>query len=90
MKTQKTALFLALALASGVALAERGAEEMQMPLAASSAHSDQNSFEKLDLDADGRLSREEAEAGSLPGIFQFMDRNHDGVLTRQEFNYRER
>lgn len=88
MKAQKTALFLALALTSGVALAERGAEELQIPLATSSGVS-QNGFEKLDLDDDGRISREEAEAGSLPGIFHFMDRNRDGELSRQEFNYRE-
>lgn len=87
MKTQKTALFLALALASGVAFAERDAG---IPLAASSGNSGQNSFEKLDLDSDGHLSREEAEMGSLPDIFLFMDRNGDGVLTRQEFNHRER
>ncbi|MDI5985407.1 hypothetical protein QLQ85_11465 [Halomonas sp. M4R5S39] len=90
MKTQKTALFLALALASGVALAERGAADLQIPLATSTGTSDQNSFEKLDLDNDSRLSHDEAEAGTLPRIFLFMDRNHDGVLSRQEFNYRER
>jgi hypothetical protein len=89
MKTQKTALFLTLALASGVALAERGTEEL-VPPTASSSYSAQNGFEQLDLDGDGRLSREEAQAGALPEIFLFMDRNHDGALSRQEFNHRER
>ncbi|MGQ4878629.1 hypothetical protein ACOJCM_08655 [Billgrantia sp. LNSP4103-1] len=89
MRTQKTALFLALALSSGIALAERGAEE-PIPPAASSSYSAQHGFEQLDRDGDGRLSREEAQAGTLPEIFLFMDRNHDGALTRQEFNYRER
>ncbi|MCE8033280.1 hypothetical protein EKK97_04495 [Billgrantia tianxiuensis] len=87
MKAQKTALFLALALASGVAFAERGAEEL-VPAAATSSVTGQNSFEQLDRDGDGRISREEAEAGTLPEIFLFMDRNHDGVISRQEFDFR--
>ncbi|MFQ3786323.1 hypothetical protein [Halomonas sp. A29] len=86
MKAQKTALFLALALASGVAFAERGAEEL-VPAVATSSATGQNSFEQLDLDGDGRISREEAQAGTLPEIFLFMDRNHDGVISRQEFNF---
>ncbi|KAA0012239.1 hypothetical protein F0A17_11245 [Billgrantia pellis] len=87
MKMQKSALFLTLALASGVAVAERGAEEL-VPVAATSSVTGQNSFEQLDRDGDGRISRKEAEAGTLPEIFLFMDRNHDGMISRQEFDYR--
>lgn len=90
MKAQKTALFLAFALASGVALAEMGAGELQVPRPASSGSSAQNSFDDLDVDGDGRISREEAEAGTLPENFLIMDRNHNGSLSHQEFNFRPR
>ncbi|MFQ3789012.1 hypothetical protein [Halomonas sp. A29] len=90
MKIQKISLFLVLALASSAALAERGAEEPVPPLLASSNATGQNSFERLDLDGDGYISREEAQAGTLPEIFLFMDRNHDGLISRQEFHYRPR
>lgn len=90
MKTQKTALFLALALASGVAFAERGGEEPIPPAASSSGSYSQNGFEQLDVNGDGQLSQDEAQAGALPEMFLFMDRNQDGALSRSEFNHRER
>jgi hypothetical protein len=37
-----------------------------------------------DQDADGRLSRAEAEAGLLPAAFGTLDANHDGLLTERE------
>lgn len=89
MKAQKTSLFLALGLASGVAFAEMGAEEL-VPATASSSATGQNSFEQLDQDGDGRISREEAKAGSLPDIFVVLDRDHNGEISRQEFNFRPR
>ncbi|QTP61106.1 EF-hand domain-containing protein [Billgrantia antri] len=89
MKAQKTALFLALALSSGVALAEMGAEQLIPPTASSSA-SGQNGFEQLDRDGDGRISREEAKAGTLPEVFVILDRDHNGAISRQEFNFRPR
>ncbi|MCE8017699.1 hypothetical protein HOP62_16595 [Halomonas sp. MCCC 1A17488] len=90
MKIRKFALSLALTLASGFALAERGAEEPIPPLLGSSSATGQNSFDRLDLDGDGHISRQEAQAGSLPEIFLFLDRNHDGLISRQEFHYRPR
>lgn len=89
MKYQKTALFLVLVLASGLALAEKGAEEL-VPLPPTSSHTGQNGFDRLDLDGDGHLSRVEAQAGTLPEIFLLMDRNHDALISRQEFHYRPR
>ncbi|QOR37733.1 EF-hand domain-containing protein [Billgrantia diversa] len=86
---KKTALFLALVLSSGVALAEMGAEELIPPSAYSNA-SGQNGFEQMDHDGDGRISHEEAKAGSLPEVFVILDRDHNGAISRQEFNFRPR
>ncbi|MCE8016532.1 hypothetical protein HOP62_10670 [Halomonas sp. MCCC 1A17488] len=85
----KSALFLALALTSGAALAEMGAEELVPPSASSSA-SGQNGFEQLDQDGDGRISREEAREAALPEAFIILDRDHNGEISRQEFNFRPR
>ena len=40
-------------------------------------------MEQLDTDGDGRISREESEAGSKER-FAKLDRNNDGVLTRED------
>ena len=43
-------------------------------------------FVQLDLDRDGYISRDEAEAHQdLPGSFDDADDNDDGRLDRQEF-----
>ncbi|NIC05632.1 EF-hand domain-containing protein [Billgrantia bachuensis] len=90
MKTSKYALVIALTLASGATLAEQGEGPLVLPHLASSNTAGQNSFDRLDLDGDGDISRQEAQAGSLPEIFVLMDRNHDGRLSRQEFHHRPR
>ncbi|UYG02995.1 EF-hand domain-containing protein [Halomonas sp. LR3S48] len=90
MKTFKYALVIALALASGATLAEQGEGPLVLPHLASSNTAGQESFGRLDLDGDGHISREEAQAGTLPEIFLFMDRNHDGRISRQEFHHRPR
>lgn len=90
MKNQKTALFIALSLVSGIALAERGSAELNQPITSASASTGQNSFETLDGNGDGIISEKEAEAGTLPTNFLFIDSNHDGVISHKEFNYRPR
>lgn len=90
MKTLKSALLLALALAAGATLAEQGEGPLVLPHLASSNTAGQDSFDRLDLDSDGDISRQEAQAGTLPEIFVLMDRNHDGLISRQEFHYRAR
>ncbi|MBW6390047.1 hypothetical protein [Billgrantia antri] len=90
MKTLKSALLLALALAAGATLAEQGEGPLVLPHLASSNTAGQDSFDRLNLDSDGDISRQEAQAGTLPEIFVLMDRNHDGLISRQEFHYRAR
>ncbi|MBB3331260.1 hypothetical protein BDK63_002143 [Halomonas campaniensis] len=90
MKNQKAALFIALSLVSGIALAERGSADFNQPITPASASTGQNSFEALDRNGDGVISPEEAEAGTLPANFLYLDRNHDGVISLKEFNYRPR
>jgi len=59
---------------------------------ASAASSDRAPrFERLDSNADARLSREEAAAHSVTGQrFQQLDANKDGFLSRDEFASKRR
>lgn len=46
----------------------------------------QYTFEMLDANADGRITRREAEAAAwLQENFELLDRNRDGALDRSEF-----
>ncbi|WP_416140821.1 hypothetical protein ACM26W_05570 [Halomonas sp. HK25] len=44
----------------------------------------------MDTNGDGVISREEADAGTLPANFLYLDRNHDGVIAHREFHFRPR
>ncbi len=71
------AMFLGLALAHGPALA--------MPGAGKSA----GSFQKMDADKDGKVSKEEfskAHPGMKESTFSVLDKNGDGYLTQEEWD----
>jgi hypothetical protein len=73
MRAGKLILPLALLIASGTVLAESGEQGKTM------------SFDKLDSDGNGTVSRD--EAGARPGLeasFDQLDANADGVLTSDE------
>ena len=90
MKTQATALFIALALASGIAFAEQGSAKLNQTMDIASTNTGQTSFNNNDQNGDGFISSKEAEAGNLPGLFIFMDRNHDNMISHKEFNFTPR
>jgi Ca2+-binding EF-hand superfamily protein len=80
MKIQKLAFATMLALGvSTVALAQSG-----QPAPRGGDRTEQVSFERADKNADGRVSRE--EANDIDGFdFSRADTNNDASLTRQEF-----
>lgn len=71
------ALALALAAASGSAVAGEGYEK---------AGVDRPAFDEIDANADGRVTRDEAMAATgLSESFDELDANADGALTRDEY-----
>lgn len=45
-----------------------------------------NDFDSLDSDKDRQLTREEVRGETIHEHFSFMDRNNDGVITKDEYN----
>lgn len=90
MKALKITSFIALAFFAGAAVAGQGDTWNPSLDPIASVPTGQNTFEQLDRNGDGVISKSEAAAGTLPAIPMFMDRNHDGVISQQEFNYRPR
>ncbi|MBW6390042.1 EF-hand domain-containing protein [Billgrantia antri] len=90
MKLRTLALLLTLALAPVTAFADRPSPE-DGPLATRSgtmqAPMVKRHFEQLDADRDGRLNQAETVGVSLTDSFWELDRNRDGFLSRQEYDY---
>ncbi|MFW3615868.1 EF-hand domain-containing protein [Billgrantia antri] len=90
MRLGTLGLLLALASAPVTALAERPSPE-DGPLMTRSASMEaplvKRSFEALDADRDGRLAQAETVGVSLTDSFWELDRNRDGFLSRQEYDY---
>ncbi|MDX5379012.1 MAG: EF-hand domain-containing protein [Halomonas sp.] len=90
MRLRTLALLFTLSLVPGTALADRPSPEdepmmtrsgsMQAPLI-------KRHFDQLDTDRDGRLNQVETVGVSLSNAFWELDRNRDGFLSRQEYDY---
>lgn len=91
MKLRMLALLLALAVIPGAALADRASPEDQPLLMTDRGNLPapmiKRSFNELDSDYDGRLSRAEAAESAMTDTFWELDRNNDGYLNRQEHEY---
>ena len=75
---------LALTLAAPLAFAEPPTTDV--PLPATPPQTQQLTWEQLDADGDGQISREEAaRVQSLSEVFDQADSNADGKLTMEEY-----
>ena len=81
------ALFSALVVGSGLAAAQFTVGPVSADIARSPSAPAADLFRKLDADGNGSISRKEAAAsgGSLARNFDALDTNHDGSLSRAEF-----
>ncbi|WP_010626809.1 EF-hand domain-containing protein [Halomonas sp. KM-1] len=90
MRLSTFVLCLALFAVSGAALAERPSPE-DGPLMTLSGSVEapliKRSFDQFDTDHDGRLSQAETISAALTDSFWELDRNRDGFLSRQEYDY---
>lgn len=90
MKLRMLALLLALAIIPGAALADRPDPESEPLMTRSSgmeAPLIKRSYDQLDTDQDGRLSRAETVGAAMTDSFLELDRNRDDFLSRQEYYY---
>ncbi|MGQ4879343.1 hypothetical protein ACOJCM_12330 [Billgrantia sp. LNSP4103-1] len=90
MKLRVLALLLALSVIPGAALADRPDPISKPLITYSSGHEApliKRSYEQLDADQDGRLSRAETVGAALTDSFVGLDRNRDDFLSRQEYYY---
>ncbi|NIC37039.1 EF-hand domain-containing protein [Halomonas desiderata] len=89
MKLSIIALCLALAAVSGAALAERPSPEDNLfqtaQIGTSSRPNVVSSFDEIDTDHNGYISATEASRASMAASFGSLDRNLDGLLSREEY-----
>ena len=64
--------------------APSASQVQQTPSASAGSSRDSAAFERMDLDQDGFITREEAAGTSLADRFDELDRNHDGKLSPSE------
>ncbi len=81
------ALFAALAVGSGLAAAQFTVGPTPATGTRTTAPRAADAFSKLDADGNGSISRQEAigAGGSVARNFHGLDANHDGLLSRAEF-----
>lgn len=85
--TRYIALFCALSLASGIAVAGDDKVKKTNPAAASTEHQREAvGFDVLDQNGDDRISKEEANKfAAISEQFSTADSDQDGYLSRNEF-----
>lgn len=86
------ALFSALVVGSGLAAAQFTIGPASAAIARSPSAPTTDLFRKLDVDGNGSISRKEAAGagGYFARNFDALDTNHDGLLSRAEFEQASR
>lgn len=89
MRLSTFALCLALFAVSGAAVAERPSPEDNLFQAAQTGTSSRpnvvSSFDEVDTDHNGYISATEGSRASMAASFGSLDRNLDGLLSREEY-----
>jgi hypothetical protein len=66
--------------------AESATQAQPTPSASAGSSRDSAAFDRMDLDQDGFITREEAAGTALADRFDQLDTDHDGMLSPSEVN----